>query len=154
MTIQIKRPRILSQLKKRKLSGFGTALRKGRLTSQFIPKHHSWFVPKHGASIFDSHVQSTYVHLVNRLYADRSIKKMSWNNTTAQGNNTGGYALEALFTDHCFLCHVALFFVLLGSLILGLPISWNILWHLKVSVQSLTSHQRLPKCILLWETEN
>ena len=79
---------------------------------------------------------------------------MSWNNTTAQDNNTGGYALEGLFTDHCFLCHVALFFVLLGSLILGLPISWNILWHLKVSVQSSSSHQCLPKCILLWETEN
>ena len=40
-----------------------------------------------------------------------------------------GYAMEVLFRDH----HVTLFCVSLGSLILGFPLAWNVLWHLKES---------------------
>ena len=40
---------------------------------------------------------------------------------------TEAYAMEVLFRDHYF----ALFSVHLGSLILGLPLAWNVLWHLK-----------------------
>ena len=29
--------------------------------------------------------------------------------------------------------HVALFSVCIGSLVLGLPLAWNVLWHLKES---------------------
>ena len=44
-----------------------------------------------------------------------------------EGNLAEGYAMEVLFRDH----HVALFCVSLGSLILGLPLAWNALWHLQ-----------------------
>ena len=51
---------------------------------------------------------------------------------TVQQNMTNGYAMKALFRDH----HVALFCVCLCSLILGLPLVWNVLWHLKEGFSS------------------
>ena len=50
------------------------------------------------------------------------------NNSVQEDNLPDGYAMEELIRDH----HVALFCVCLGSLILGLPLAWNILWHLRV----------------------
>ena len=55
---------------------------------------------------------------------------MDSENTTVYGNFTQGYAMEVAFSRHS----TALLGVILGSLILGLPLAWNILWHLKVSV--------------------
>ena len=52
---------------------------------------------------------------------------MEIDNRTAQEDLAKGYAMEALIEDY----HVALFFVCLGSLILGVPLAWNMLWHLK-----------------------
>ena len=43
-----------------------------------------------------------------------------------------GFAMEALMRDY----HVALFFVCLASLIAGIPLVWNMLWHLKVRTSS------------------
>ena len=62
------------------------------------------------------------------------------NNTSAQENTTACYAMEVLLTNHP-QARVALFCVLLGSLILGIPLAWNVLWHLKAScsMQSLFS---------------
>ena len=53
---------------------------------------------------------------------------MGFENISAEDNLPDGYAMEELIRDH----HVALFCVCLGSLILGLPLAWNILWHLRV----------------------
>ena len=39
------------------------------------------------------------------------------------------YAMEFLFRDH----YVVLIVICFGSLILGVPLSWNMLWHLQVS---------------------
>ena len=39
-----------------------------------------------------------------------------------------GFAMEPLMRDY----HVALFLVCLASLIVGIPLVWNMLWHLKV----------------------
>ena len=61
---------------------------------------------------------------------------MNRDNASAQENNTSSNFLEVFFTDHN-LAHAALFCVILVSLILGLPISWNLLWHLKASSSSL-----------------
>ena len=47
---------------------------------------------------------------------------------------TEAYAMEVLFRDH----HVALISVSLGSLILGLPLAWNMLWHLKARLLNCT----------------
>ena len=47
---------------------------------------------------------------------------------TAQVSLTEGCAFEVLVRDH----HVTLFSVSLACLILGLPLAWNALWHLKV----------------------
>ena len=55
---------------------------------------------------------------------------MDSENITVYGNFTQGYAMEVAFSCHS----TALLGVILGSLILGLPLAWNILWHLKVSV--------------------
>ena len=55
---------------------------------------------------------------------------MDSKNVTVDGNFTKGYAMEVVFSHH----NAALFIVILGSLILGVPLAWNILWHLKVSV--------------------
>ena len=49
---------------------------------------------------------------------------------TADGNLTKDYAMEVVFLHHS----TALLCVILGSLILGLPLAWNILWHLKESL--------------------
>ena len=55
---------------------------------------------------------------------------MDSENVTVVGNLTKGFAMEVVFSHHC----PALFGFILGSLILGLPLAWNILWHLKESV--------------------
>ena len=39
------------------------------------------------------------------------------------------YAMEFLYRDH----YVVLIVICFGSLILGVPLSWNMLWHLQVS---------------------
>ena len=52
---------------------------------------------------------------------------MEADNVTVRGNGTDGYAMEVLFRDH----HVILICICLGSLILGVPLAWNALWHLK-----------------------
>ena len=44
-----------------------------------------------------------------------------------------GFALEALVEEHS----VALVIVSLGSLILGLPLVLNVLWHLKESISNV-----------------
>ena len=54
---------------------------------------------------------------------------MESENATVDGNFTKGYAMEVVFSHHS----TALFAVILGSLILGLPLAWNMLWHLKES---------------------
>ena len=64
---------------------------------------------------------------------------MNWDNTSAQENMSGGYFLEVLLTCRD-LDHAALFCIILGSLIFGLPLSRNVLWHLKASVPSSTPH--------------
>ena len=51
----------------------------------------------------------------------------------AQEDVTKGFALEALIEEH----HVALVIVCLGSLILGVPLAWNVLWHLKESFSNI-----------------
>ena len=38
------------------------------------------------------------------------------------------YAMEILLRDH----HVVLLVMCFGSLILGVPLAWNMLWHLRV----------------------
>ena len=55
------------------------------------------------------------------------IQIMELDNRTVQEDLANGFAMEALIKDY----HAALFFVCLGSLILGVPLAWNILWHLK-----------------------
>ena len=55
---------------------------------------------------------------------------MDSKNATIDGNFTQGHAMAVVFSHHC----AALFGVILGSLILGLPLAWNMLWHLKGSV--------------------
>ena len=52
---------------------------------------------------------------------------MEFDNATEQGHLAESYALEELLTDH----QVAVFCVCLCSLILGTPLAWNVLWHLK-----------------------
>ena len=42
------------------------------------------------------------------------------------------YAMEILLRDF----QVVLFATCLGSLILGLPLAWNLLWHLKVRLSN------------------
>ena len=39
--------------------------------------------------------------------------------------------MEGLFREH----HLAIFCVILGFLISGIPLVWNVLWHLKVPRQ-------------------
>ena len=39
------------------------------------------------------------------------------------------YAMEFLYRDH----YVVLIVICFGSLILGVPLSWNMLWHLQVN---------------------
>ena len=39
------------------------------------------------------------------------------------------YAMEFLYRDH----YVVLFVICFGSLVFGVPLSWNMLWHLQVS---------------------
>ena len=58
---------------------------------------------------------------------------MELNNITAQENMANGFALEALIEEH----NVALVIVCLGSLILGVPLAWNVLWHLKESLSNM-----------------
>ena len=53
-------------------------------------------------------------------------------NSSAQENTTACYAMEVLLTHHP-QARVALFCFILGSLILGIPLAWNVLWHLKAS---------------------
>ena len=55
---------------------------------------------------------------------------MESDDETAQENLAEGYAFEELFRDH----HVACFSASLASIILGLPLAWNVLWHLKVRI--------------------
>ena len=58
---------------------------------------------------------------------------MEFDNLTGQGNMTA-YAMEVLIRDH----RVVLISVSLGSLILGLPLAWNMLWHLKARFSNCT----------------
>ena len=58
---------------------------------------------------------------------------MGLNNISAQEDVTKGFALEALIEEH----NVALVIVCLGSLILGVPLAWNVLWHLKESLSNI-----------------
>ena len=58
---------------------------------------------------------------------------MEIDNNTAQQDVLKGFALEALIEEH----HVALVIVCLCSLILGVPLGWNVLWHLKESLSNI-----------------
>ena len=60
------------------------------------------------------------------------------NNSSAQENITACYAMEVLLTHHP-QARVALFCVILGSLILGVPLAWNVLWHLRASYTTMQS---------------
>ena len=55
---------------------------------------------------------------------------MGLNNISGQEDMSKGFALEALIEEHS----VALVIVCIGSLILGLPLVLNVLWHLKESI--------------------
>ena len=55
-----------------------------------------------------------------------------------------GFALEALIEEHS----VALVIVCLGSLILGLPLVLNVLWHLKESISNVKYIYHRKWCIL------
>ena len=57
---------------------------------------------------------------------------MELSNQTFQEDVENGFAMEALINDY----HVALFFVSLASLVVGIPLVWNMLWHLKVRALS------------------
>ena len=58
---------------------------------------------------------------------------MEFVNLSPKGVSAEGFAMEVLFKHH----HVALFSVSLGSLILGLPLAWNALWHLQERLSNL-----------------
>ena len=58
---------------------------------------------------------------------------MELDNITAQEDMTKGFPMEAVIEEH----HVALVIVCLGSLILGVPLVWNVLWHLKESLSNV-----------------
>ena len=47
-------------------------------------------------------------------------------------NTNEDYAMDILLRDF----QVVLFAICLGSLILGLPLAWNMLWHLKVRLSN------------------
>ena len=68
---------------------------------------------------------------------------MELDNITAQGKLPDGFAFEVLFRHH----NVALFSVILASLILGLPLAWNVLWHLQENFQIVNYLQidKLPQ---------
>ena len=53
---------------------------------------------------------------------------MNFDNNTNIEPLEDGCSIEVLFRDH----HLALFSACLVSLILGLPLAWNKLWHLRV----------------------
>ena len=53
---------------------------------------------------------------------------MDFDNRTNNEKLDDGCSIEVLFRDH----HLALFSACLVSLILGLPLAWNALWHLRV----------------------
>ena len=63
---------------------------------------------------------------------------------SAQENTTACYAMEVLLTHHP-QARVALFWVILGSLILGVPLAWNVLWHLNVSFSMQSKKSFLQK---------
>ena len=54
--------------------------------------------------------------------------EMDFDNKTNNNKLEDGCSIEVLFRDH----HIALFSACLVSLILGFPLAWNILWHLRV----------------------
>ena len=53
---------------------------------------------------------------------------MNFDNNTNIEPLEDGCSIEVLFRDH----HLALFSACIVSLILGLPLAWNVLWHLRV----------------------
>ena len=53
---------------------------------------------------------------------------MDFDNKTNNNKLEDGCSIEVLFRDH----HITLFSACLVSLILGFPLAWNILWHLRV----------------------
>ena len=65
---------------------------------------------------------------------------MKFDNSSDQENTTACYAMEVLLTQDP-QARVALFCVILGSLILGVPLAWNVLWNLNASysIQSMFS---------------
>ena len=69
---------------------------------------------------------------------------MKLDNSSAQVNTTACYAMEVLLTQHP-QARVALFWVILGSLILGVPLAWNVLWHLNVSFSMQSKKSFLQK---------
>ena len=50
----------------------------------------------------------------------------------SEQNSNEDYAMEILLRDF----QVVLFAICLGSLIMGLPLAWNLLWHLKVKLSN------------------
>ena len=69
------------------------------------------------------------------------FKKVKMDNSSAQENITACYAMEMLLTHHP-QARVALFCVILGSLILGVPMAWNVLWHLRASYTTMQSFSK------------
>ena len=65
---------------------------------------------------------------------------MEFDNATVQEDLAEGFALETLLEDH----HKALFIVCLGSLIFGVPLAWNVLWHLKERVSDSGQTYAMP----------
>ena len=53
---------------------------------------------------------------------------MEFQDISPQANVTEVYAFEELIQNHA----VGAFIICLVSIILGLPLNWNLLWHLKV----------------------
>ena len=65
---------------------------------------------------------------------------MEFDNATVQEDLAKGFALETLLEDH----HGVLFIVCLGSLIFGVPLAWNVLWHLKERVSDSGQTYAMP----------
>ena len=65
---------------------------------------------------------------------------MEFDNATVQEDVARGFALETLLEDH----HGALFIVCLSSLIFGVPLAWNVLWHLKERVSDSGQTYAMP----------
>ena len=69
---------------------------------------------------------------------------MELDNRTILEDLEKGFATEALIKDY----HVALSFICLGSLFLGIPLAWNMLWHLKERISNKIFGMLQLRCVI------